>query len=255
MHHRHKFLLTSFLFLITTFNLFPQESAKPTRLLVMQDVVYPYKFMEYESAQKAINEFFKKNKLDMSWETYQTDEFTYMYIIQFSALSEVESLFKMWDQKIKASDQKEFGKLFTAFAGTIDHSNQLVVELANSYKPKNPYMKSDDGGFIHWDFFELLPGKDIEARALLGDYKKMNEKLNITVGYNQWSVYFGEQSSSVIFTTIAKDDIDFYTHNKETDDKLMKEPGGAEMYMKFLSCVRSFHHYNGKFRPDLSITK
>ena len=253
MQHKYKFLFICLLILFSNINLFSQENKKPTRLLVMQDVVYPYKAMEYENAQKGINEFFKKNKVGISWDTYQTDDFTYMYVVQFSGLGEVDELFKMLNDKIKASDQKEFGKLYGAFAGTIDHNNSIIVELKDSYKPKNPYMKPEDAGFIHWDFFELLPGKDTEAGALLADYKKMNEKLNIPVGYNQWSIVFGEKSTTVVFTTLAKDDIDFYTRNKETDEKTMKEPGGNEMYMKFMSSVRSFHHINGKPRPDLSI--
>jgi len=220
----------------------------------MQDVVYPFKVMEYENAQKAMNEFFKKNNVGVSWQTYQTDDFTYMYIIQFSGLGEVDDIFKMWEAKIKASDQNEFGSLYRAFTGTIDKNNTLIVELKDSYMPKNPYLKREDTGFIHWDFFELLPGKDRDADALLAEYKKMNAKLDIPVGYNLWSVVFGEHSSTVIFSTEAKDDLDFYTHNKDTDTKLMKEPGGSEMYMKFLANVRSFHHFNGKPRPDLSIT-
>jgi len=219
----------------------------------MQDVVFPYKAMEYENAQKGINEFFKKNKIGISWDVLQTDDFTYMYLVQFSGLGEVDELFKMWNDKIKASDQKEFGKLYSAFAGTIDRNNTLIVELKESYIPTNPYLKPEDAGFVHWDFFELLPGKETEANALLADYKKMNEKLNIPVGYKQWSVVFGDNSSTIVFTTRAKDDVDFYTHNKETDNKLNNEPGGGDMYMKFMSSVRSFHHINGKPRPDLSI--
>jgi len=253
MQHKYKSLFILFLILFTSVNLFSQENKKPTRLLVMEDVVFPYKMMEYENAQKGINEFFKKNKISISWNAFQTDDFTYMYVVPFSGLGEVDELFKMWNEKIKASDQKEFGKLYSAFAGTIDRNNTLIVELSDSYKPANPYLKPEDAGFIHWDFFELLPGKEQEARALLTDYKKMNEKLNIQVGYNLWSVVFGNNSTTLVFTTNAKDDIDFYTHNKETDEKTMKEPGGSEMYMKFLSSVRSFHHINGKPRPDLSI--
>jgi hypothetical protein len=219
----------------------------------MEDIVFPYKVMEYENAQKAMNEFLKKNNMGVTWDTYQTDDFTYMYIVQFSGLSEVDDIFKMWHDKIKAADQKEFDSLYGAFSGTIDKNNTFVVELKDSYKPKNPYLKMEDAGFIHWDFFELIPGKDKDADGLIADYKKMNEKLDIPVAYNLWSIVFGENSSTLIFSTNAKDDVDFYTHNKETDNKLMKEPGGNDIYMKFLANVRCFHHFNGKPRPDLSI--
>jgi hypothetical protein len=255
MQHKYKFLFTCFLILITALNTYPQESKKPVRLLIMEDVVYPYKLAEYENAQKAINEFFKKNVPGLSWETYQTDDFTYMYIIPFSSLSEVEGLFTMMESKIKAADQKEFGKLYGAFAGVIDHNHTLVVELADSYNPENRYLKPEEGSFIHWDFFELLPGKDMEARGITAQYKKLNEKLNIPVPYNLWSTYFGPNSTTLVFSTRAKDDVDFYTRNKESDDKMMKDPEGSAIYMNFLASVRSFHHFNGKARPDLSIKK
>ncbi len=253
MQQKHKYFFICSLLLFGFINLHSQQTQKPTRLLVMQDVVFPYKAMEYENAQKALNDFFKKNKVGISWNTFQTDDYTYMYTVRFSSLGEVDELFKLWDEKIKGTDQQEFGKLFSAFAGTIDHNNSIIVKLKDSYKPENAYLKQGDAGFIHWDFFELLPGKEEEAKSLLAEYKKLNEKLKIPVPYNQWSVEFGENSSTVIFTTEAKNDVDFYTHNKETDDKTMKEPGANEMYMKFISLVRSFRHFNGRPRPDLSL--
>ena len=42
-------------------SLFGQQDSKPTRLLIMQDVVYPYKVAEYEKAQKEMNDFIVKN--------------------------------------------------------------------------------------------------------------------------------------------------------------------------------------------------
>ncbi len=253
MQHKNKFLFFCLLIFFISTNLFSQENKKPTRLFVMQDIVFPYKAMEYENAQKSINEFFKKNNTGISWQTFQTDDFNYMYVIQFSGLGEVDDLFKMWEAKIGAADKNEFGKLFGAFAGTIDKTNSIIVELNDFYQPKNPYLKPEEAEFMHWDFFEILPGKNMEATALLADYKKLNEKLNIPVAYNLWSVVFGNNSSTLIFTTQAKDDVDYYTQNKETDTKTMKESGSYEMYMKFMSTVRSFHHFNGKKRSDLSM--
>lgn len=53
------------LFVIVLFSslsfLYGQQESKPTRLLIMQDVVYPYKAEAYEQAQKDMNEFITKN--------------------------------------------------------------------------------------------------------------------------------------------------------------------------------------------------
>jgi len=252
MENKNRFFVALLLFtLLFTGLTFSQGDKKPTRLMIMQDVVYPYKSADYESAQKALNEFFKKNKFDMNWKVYQTDDFVYMYLVPFSDYSEIDAFNKMWDQKYSSVDQKEFGKLFSDFTGTIDHNNTIIVELNDSYDPSNAYLKPSDFNFIHWDFFEILPGKDWEIKALVDSYKKMNQDLNIPVPFKVWRVPYGEHTNSVIFTTHAKDDVDFYQHNKETDEKMMKYPGGQELYMKFFSTVKKFYHYNGKPRPEL----
>lgn len=246
------FLMAIVFFSLIASNMNAQTENKRTRLLVMQDVVFPNKFMEYEAAQKAINQFLIKNKFTTSWDCYQTDDFTYMYTIQFSDLQEVDAMYKMWNEKI-GSSAKEFNTLYGAFTGTIKSTNNIIVELGEWYTPKNPNVTRETAGFIHWDYFELVPGKDWETRAMIADYKKMSEKLQTPLGFRQWNVVFGENSTTIIFSSIAKDDIEFYTLNKKGDELMMKEPGGEEMYMKFMANVSKFEHKNGKPRRDLSI--
>lgn len=255
MKPTYKFWLILILFLFTSIfaPIFSQSSSKKLRLLVMEDIVLPSKMMEYEKAQKDMNEFLKKNNFNITWNAYQTDDFNYMYVVPFYNLNQVDSLFNLWNSKVKAVGNDEFSKVLNQFNGTIDYNNSLIVELVDSYKAQNPYFKADEAKFIHWDFFEIIPGKEKESKKLLEEYKKINEKLKIPVSYNLWNVVFGEHSTTMIFTTQAKDDVDFYTHNKQSDELLMKEPGGADLYMKFLSGVRKFHHINGKPRPDLSL--
>ncbi len=53
-------VLFVFVFFSSISSLFAQDD-KPVRLLIMQDVVYPYKVEAYEKAQKDMNEFIKKN--------------------------------------------------------------------------------------------------------------------------------------------------------------------------------------------------
>lgn len=234
-----------------------QNNKKPVRILVLDDIVSPSKVMEYEKAQKAMNEFIVKNKMGINWQTYQTDDYTYMYVVPFSTFTTLDSLFKLWDEKMMAANQDDLKKHFGAFAGTIDQTNSHIVQKNenNSYMPKNPYMKPEDAKFLHWDFFEVIPGKEQEVWALMADYKKLCEKLNVTVPYNAWSVNIGDHTSTIVITTPAKDDVDFYTQNKMSDEKFMKEPGTDELYGKFMSLMRKFNHFNGKPRPDLSIGK
>lgn len=222
--------------------------------MVMEDIVPYNKTTEYEKAQKNINEYILKNKLGFKWDAYQSDDNTYMYLVPFSSFSDIDKLYQAWDEKMKSVNQDEFGKLTNAFVGTIDHNNNIIIEQNEStYNPKSPYLTREKTAFLHWDFFEIIPGKEKEAWGLMKEYKAMCEKENIDVPFHVWSVNFGEHTSTIIITTPATGDIDFYTHNKATDDKLMKAPGGMELYGKFMDCVKKFNHFNGRPRPDLSI--
>jgi hypothetical protein len=158
----------------------------------------------------------------------------------------------MWDDKMKASNQEELTQHMNTFTGTIEHTNSIIVKKnEDSFTAKNSYLKPDESMFIHWDFFEIIPGKEHEAWALVSDYKKLYEKLDIDVSYDAWSVEFGEHNSTIIFTTWAKDDVDFYTMNKKVDKLMTKE--ADELDSKFMACVNTFHYFNGRYRKDLSI--
>lgn len=247
--------LTSLIFFLLLFSLVnAQNDKKPTRYMVMQDVVPFNKTMEYESAQKEINNFFASNKLDFKWRVYKSDDNIYMYLIPFSDYADLDKIFKAWDEKIKTVNQDEFNKKWNAFNGTIDHTNNIIIQLSeSSYTPKNSYITADKSSFTHWDFFEVIPGKEKEAWALMKDYKSTCEKENTEVPFHVWSVNFGERTSTIVITTPANSDIDFYTHNKAADDKIMKSPGAMELYGKFMACIKKFNHFNGKPRPDLSL--
>lgn len=244
---------TVFLVLIISFvTNFAQDASKPVRLMVMQDVVHPYKVAEYEKAQKEMNEFITKNNFGFSWEVFRADDYTYHYVIPFSNFADLDRLFKMWDEKNKAANQEDLAKHIIAFTGTIDHTNTIIVKKSEySYVAKTPYLKQDEAKFIHWDYFEILPGKEHEAWSLVSDYKKLCEKLNINVSHNVWSLEFGEHNSTIIFTTWAKDAVDFYTMNKKSNEQMMKD--GSDLYSKFMACVSRFHHVNGRYEKDLSI--
>ncbi len=257
MKYNYKSFITLAILILSFTTSIAQNNSKPVRILVMDDVVSPSKVMEYEKAQKAMNEFIVKNKMGINWQTYQTDDYTYMYVVPFSTYTSLDSLFKLWDEKMMAVNQDDLKKHFGAFAGTIDQTNSQIVKKneANSYTPKNPYLKSTEAKFLHWDFFEVIPGREQEAWALMAEYKKLCEKLNLNVPYNAWSVNIGDNTSTIIITTPGKDDVDFYTQNKMSDDKIMKEPGSDALYSKFISLMTKFRHFNGKPRPDLSIGK
>ena len=254
MKYHYKFLALLFITLTVTSALYSQQKMQPTRLLVMEDVVYPNKSFEYEKAQKAMNDFIKASKIGLTWDCYQTDDYTYMYVIPFTTLSALDSLYDVWDKKFGALNQEDMNNHIKSFVGTIEGNNTIVVKLhpEASYHSPNPYVKPEEVKFIHWDFFEIIPGKEKEAWELSKQYNDINKKSGAGQDYDAWSVDFGPNSSTIIFTTPSSSDADFYSQMHQDEKKAGNQ--FDELYPKFMDCVHKFTHFNGKPRPDLSIT-
>ena len=247
-----RILIVMLLFVSISF-LYGQQPSKTTRILVMQDVVYPYKVDAYEKAQKDMNEFITKNYPNVTWNCLQYDNYTYIYTIKIDDYGKIDEMNKMWQEKMKTVNQDDFKKYADEFLGTISHTNQLVVtkDDKGSYASKEPYVKRADAKFLHWDYFELIPGKEDDAVAIAREEAALSQKINQKMDYNLWRVSIGPNTSAVMFVSWDKDRVDFFT-NMEKDNKL----GGKEMEdmdKKFMSYVQKFEHWNGKSRQDLSI--
>jgi hypothetical protein len=249
----------SVLFVIVVFSslsfLYGQQESKPTRLLIMQDVVYPYKADAYEKAQKEMNEFITKNYPSVSWTCLQYDNYTYDYIVDLGDYGKIDEMNKMWEEKSKTVNQDEFKKYADAFIGTISATNQFVVtqNKKGSYKAKEPFIKQSDANFYHWDYFEFIPGKEDEALKSASDEEALCEKLNLKGSFDLWHISMGQNTNAYIYLSWDKNRIDFFT-NMEADNKVAGKDSGRFKDKKFMSYVQKFEHWNGKIRPELSIT-
>lgn len=240
--------LAMLLFLLFSFSVFSQ-----TRILVMQDVVYPYKADQYEKAQKDMNEWIQKNVPGISWRCLQRDNYTYTYVVKLENYAKIDEMNKLWKDKMNTVDKNDFQKHADAFTGTIAHTNQFVYTKNDegSYEAETPYIKNEDAPFRHWDYFEIVPGMEQKALEILKQEAELSKRTKMGMSYNLWRIDMGENTSSFLFASWAKSRMDYVTDG-EKDDKL----GGQEykdLDKKFMSYVQKFDHWNGKSRDDLSI--
>ena len=245
------------LFVVVLFSslsfLFGQQDSKPKRLLIMQDVVYPYKAEAYEKAQKDMNEFIVKNYPSVKWTCLQYDNYTYDYIVDLGDYAKIDEMNKMWEEKSKTVNQDEFKKYADAFVGTISATHQMVVtqDKKGSYKAKDPFVKPGEGKFYHWDYFEFIPGKEDEALQVARDEAALSEKLNLKGSFNLWHVSMGQNTNAYVYASSDKSRLDFFT-NMEADNKVSGKQMD-DLDKKFMSYVQKFDHWNGKTKPELSI--
>lgn len=240
--------LALLMFFIFTFTAFTQ-----TRILVMQDVVYPYKAEQYEKAQKEMNNWLVKNNMGISWTCMQRDNFTYTYVMELKNYAFMDEMNNMWKAKMETANKDEFQKFADAFTGTIAHTHSLVLSKneKGSYLSDNPYTKPEERKFMHWDYYEIIPGMESAALEFLAQEAELSKKLKMGMSFNLWKIDMGENTSGFIFASGSKTRLD-YVQDGDKDMKL----GGKEyedIDKKFMAYVQKFDHWNGKVRDDLSI--
>ena len=136
----------------------------------------------------------------------------------------------------------------------VTHKDFIIKWSAkHSYIPKEPRIKREEEGFIHWIFFKFKLEKRKEVLDVIAEWKALYEKHNIPDAWSTWLIEIGESNNMIVFTEIAKDAESFYAAMKENSEKLKDEE--EKLWAKFSSNVISIEQKFGKPRPDLGFVK
>ncbi|MDR3666399.1 MAG: hypothetical protein P4L35_06125, partial [Ignavibacteriaceae bacterium] len=236
-------------------SLFSQENKTPVRIIVMTDVVIPNKADQYEQAQKDMNVFLTNNYPNLKWDCVQFDRYEYNYIVDLKNYADIDEWNKTRMEKMKTVDQAEYKRLATEFDGTISSNSRRIYTLDenDSYTAKDPLVQPKDAKFLHFDYYELVPGKEDEALSIAHDISAINAKLNLRMSARIWRQNFGETNNAILLVRSDKSSSDFYSDMEKNNQMSNQEK--KDLQKKFMSYVLKFDHWNGKTRPDLSITE
>jgi hypothetical protein len=235
-------------------SLYSQDNKTPVRIVVMTDVVYPNKADQYEKAQKDMNVFLANNFPALNWQCIQFDKYEYNYIVDLKNYADIDTWNKAREEKMKTVDQTERKRLMDAFDGTISSYSRRVYTLdeKDSYTAKDPLVQPKDASFLHFDYYELTPGKENEALSIAHEISAINEKTNVRTSSRIWRQNFGENNNAVLIVHSDKNSSDFYSNMEKNNQANSQEK--KDLMKKFMTYVQKFDHWNGKMRPELSIT-
>lgn len=236
-------------------SLFSQENKTPVRIVVMTDVVIPNKADQYEQAQKDMNVFLTNNYPNLKWDCVQFDRYEYNYIVDLKNYADIDEWNKTRMEKMKTVDQAEYKRLAAEFDGTISSNSRRIYTLdeKDSYTAKDPLVQPKDAKFLHFDYYELVPGKEDEALSIAHAISAINAKLNLRMSARIWRQNFGETNNAILLVRSDKSSSDFYSDMEKNNQMSNQEK--KDLQKKFMSYVLKFDHWNGKTRPDLSITE
>ena len=91
-----------------------------------------------------------------------------------------------------------------------------------------------------------------EALKVAREEAALSQKLNLRGSFNLWHISMGQNTNAYVYASSDKDRISFFT-NMEVDNKVAGKQMD-ELDKKFMTYVQKFDHWNGKARPELSIS-
>jgi len=245
----------SFLVLIFSISLKVKAQEKAPKYQVYNisdDLVKPSMKSEYEEGLKDYISIFSENNYPYPIYVYSTRDFHYYYVTPIGLkFSELDSLYKYFNQAIKASPEK-WESVWKKFEGTYEYNINKIIVLNRelSYYPENPRLQSEEEKFHYWVFTYVKVGKTKEFIELIKKWKELHQQKNITDGY---SVYFGDMGTEqplYIWHMTAKDLADFWTQDKIIYEALGDE--AKELWLETSKLIRKIERKEGWFRKNLS---
>ena len=246
------FLSFLFLFFISFVQLPAQDKLPDTEMyMIHEDVVYPYMQDKYEKAAKDFVEMLKEANVEGSYRSFQVEYFTYNSIISVKDYEGLAKYMGMRSEMMEKIGEEKMGKVMSQFDGCYASHKNYLITLRNdlSYKPTYG-LNADEGlNFRHFDYINVIPGKEDEMNDILKEYKALYESKNIEEGYRVYFGGIGTDMPYIIFVQPAKGRVDWATLSDRQDEQLGEE--GSNLLGRMMAITQKFEHKDGMMRPDL----
>lgn len=245
--------LVSLLLVSFSANISAQEGPpKSQAFLIVDDLVKPGMVSEYEDALKDYISVFAENSYPYPIYIYSTYDYHYYAAtpidLEFSSL---DSLYKHFDQTVKASPDK-WKAAWDKFEGTYDYNiTRIIIQNHEySYKPENPRLKPEEELYYYWVFTYVKVGKSKEFSKMIKKWKELHQNNDISDGYSVFWGDIGTEQPLYIWQTTGKNSIDFLTQNKIINETLGDE--AKTLWGQTRKLTRKIEYKEGWYRPELS---
>jgi hypothetical protein len=236
--------------------LIAQQEMKDQLYLVHEEVAKVNMWDQYEKTSKQWVEYMTEGGLDLPYvRASQKDDGHYYYLIPISNYADIDKFPDIFKSAIDKIGKDKWDNFMTENNSSMETNKDFVAKWSAeySYVPKEPRIKPEEAGFIHWIFFTYKLEKRQEVLDVLAEWKNLYAKNNIPDGWSIWLIDLGEVNNMVALTEAAKDGASFYSNMKENSEKLKTEEN--KLWEKLSANVLTMEEKYGRPRPDLSYYK
>src|ERR1051325_7520048 len=229
---------------------------KPSFITVHEEIVPPAMTMRYEALTKEfLATLAAKNVNDpnVAFTTFMTADFHYVYVSRLQGgVARYETMVNAWMSLPEKVGKEKWQDLMTRSAGTTSSYNEIMAMRRDdlSYMPATPRLKPEEQTYARWQFYYLVPGKEMEAEQVARDYAALFKSKNIGDGFTIYMAMNGNDLPLLVAGITAKSAADFAM----TDEKNTAALGNdlPALRARALAITRKFETREGWYRPDLS---
>lgn len=244
--------------LLLPLSLFAQAAPamKPTFITVHEEIVPPSMVMRYETLTKEfLGALAAKNVNDpnIALTTFMTSDFHYVYISRLqNGLAGFEPMYNAWMSLPDKVGKEKWADLMARSVGTTSSYNEVLAMRRDdlSYMPATPRLKPEEEIFTRWQFYYLIPGKEMEAEQIAKDYAAAFKAKNIPNGFTIYMAMMGQDLPLLVAAIGAKSPADFAAMDEKDTATLGNDLRALQA--RALSITRKFETREGWYRPDLS---
>jgi hypothetical protein len=236
--------------------LIAQQEMKDQLYLVHEEIAKVDMWDQYEKTSRQWVEYMNEAGLDLAYvRASQRDDGHYYYLIPISNYADIDKFPDIFKSAIDKIGKDKWDSFMKENNSSMESTKDFVAKWSAeySYVPKQPRIKPEEAGFIHWIFFNYKLEKRKEVLDVLAEWKSLYEKNNVPDGWSIWLIDLGLDNIMIALSEYAKDGASFYTNMKENSDKLKSEED--KLWAKLSANVLNIEQKYGKPRPDLSYIK
>jgi hypothetical protein len=254
---RPKYFLLLFVLTICYSGLIQAQDSTDGQLFWLhEEVVKISMWDQYEATSKEWVDLMTQGGLDLpAVYASQRDDGHYYYLIPLKSYADIDKTYGAFGDAISKIGKDKWKEYMMRNNSSMETSVDYIVRRSDkySYEPKEPRLKPEERGFIHWMFFTYAPGKRQEVLDVLADWKALYEKNNIPDGWAIWFPEVGFQNNMIALTESAKDGADFYAEN-DKNNKILKDEQ-QKLWERISANVLTMEDKYGRPRPDLEYMK
>ncbi|HEU4520633.1 MAG TPA: hypothetical protein VFT12_01450 [Thermoanaerobaculia bacterium] len=231
-----------------------QDAPRPEWFLVYEEDVRPGATAEYETQVRSMIRAFNEKKLDsphLRWQTFETDNSDYIFLSRLNEIADLPQYNAAWMNAMAALGPLSGTMRQSATRTTNSYASFLAMRRMDlSYVPAAPRLKPEEIGFIHHDFYYIVPGKELEVEQLAKDYAAALRKVDFADGFTVWMPMMGTDLPVIVVSTSARNEADWVA----TDERHLKALGaeGKALNDRIQATIRKTDSRNLRYRADLS---